>query len=87
MLLELFLDSLFAIVLGQDPSTENIEIEVPIVTPDILDVIKYMVDTGKTPIVEPKENWRQAGRYLLMDVITAMSDPEYPVVGQKTRLN
>ena len=86
-LLELFPDSLFVLTLQQDPSADTIDIPNPIVTPDVLDVVKYMVDNNNTPLVTPGDNWFQAGKYLLMDVIMAMSEPEYPTIKQKTQIN
>lgn len=86
-LLELFPNSLPSLVLDLDPTTENIEIPNPIITPDVLDAIKYMVENKNTPMVTPKENWEQAGKYLLIDVISAMADPDYLSVRQKTRIN
>ncbi len=86
-LIRLFSDSLFAITLDQDPIADEIAIFEPIVTSDILDTIKYMIEYNNTPLVESRNNWYQAGKYLLMDVIIAMSDPNYLQIKQKTRLN
>lgn len=79
-LISLFPQSLLAVTLEQDPSTDIIELSVPVVTPEILDIIKYVTDNKKSPVgINYNEALITAGDYLNMDYIQALSDPQYKI--------
>ena len=76
-LIKLFPESLFALTLEQDSSAESIDLTNPVVTSDVLDAIKEMIRYGTTINLIPQEGWKQAGKYLLMNIFIAMADPLY----------
>lgn len=86
-LLRLFPDSLFGLILDQDPATLTIEIPSDVVTPVVLNTIAYMIETSDTPDITAGSIGYYAGRYLLMDVLIAMSDPSYILLRKRYHIN
>lgn len=74
-LLHLFPNSLFGVILEQDPSATEIKLTNPCVTSHILRAIRYMVNRQRLPKVSPGVDYITAGRYLLMDIFNVIADP------------
>lgn len=74
-LVQLFPESLFASTITVDPTVEVIEISNPEITPGVLDYIVTMVETGKTPLISEGLDLTPAYRYLAIDVMEALADP------------
>lgn len=80
-LISLFPNSLFTKTLEQDSTATVIEISVPVVTPRVMDIIKNVIDTGKSPaITDPviRQELVKAGDYLNMNYLQVISDPLFP---------
>lgn len=74
-LLQVFPESLFAVILEMDTAAEVINLSQVCITPPILDAVKYMVETKEIPKVIPGVDYLAAGRYLLMDIFKVLGDP------------
>ena len=77
---ELFPTSFLATTLDIDPTTEVIEIPSRDVTPNMLNIVKMMLDTDRVVLYNPnipKDEYIRASNYLNIDILTAMADPNY----------
>ena len=79
-LLELFPTSFLSTTLNLDPTAEVIDIPSRDVTPNMLNIVKIMIDTDNVALYDskiPKEEYIRASNYLNIDILTAMVDPNY----------
>lgn len=77
-LLSLFPTSLLATTLDMDPDVEVIELSMKFITPEVLDLVRELVETRCTPAhVNDSTQLIEAGKYLLMDILIVMGNPKY----------
>lgn len=71
---DLFPDSLLARTMELDRETDLIEIAQECVTKPVLDVLKYILDNKTLPLIKPSSEFAIASRYLMIDVLSVLSD-------------
>lgn len=74
-LLHVLPDSLLSATLELDQSATEIPISNPIVTPNVLRAVEYLINNGKVPPFRPSIEYYLASRYLLIDQLATLGTP------------
>ncbi len=78
-IIELFPNSLLGTIISLDKSVELIPLTNPIITPNILNILAYIINNKTLPIIPSDPEYAIASRYLLIEALGLLSDPDIAI--------